>query len=308
MRLPILWFSVAACLLHVPAQPLIRAGNFPAIGDVLHSVSIRVDPVTFGQVDWPSEGAQGRWDVGPSGPGVAWDFSALPTSEGDTMAYVTPESTPFADQLGGANLVEKFLFGYAFMRARESDLSVVGLVTDGQAQPYGQTIITFPSTLGDSSASKAQALFASKGREIRRTIASRTVADAYGTLKLPDAEYPGTLRLRILTDFSDSIFVGGTFQDVKSWTTWQYFWLAPNLRAWLLYVRAMTYAGNTSMSGLFVANPYPFGAASIQPAVPRRALRADAGAIRVDATGRIVSGAGQPGFPRLKPVVTFLKP
>jgi hypothetical protein len=221
------FIALAVCLAisFCQAQPVITSSTSPQVGDV--ATGTLAD--TTG------------WNPGPAGANVTWDFTGLVAIGSGTVAWVAVAGTPYAASYPNANLVmaQSSATGssYSYFNSTSDHYDNIGVGNDNivVTMPNPQTVITYPFTYLDSLTDTAKGTYtAPMSITGHRTIYSTTVADGYGTLKLPGGvTYNNVLRIKIVSQAYDSVFYMGSLisRPEKDYT--EYDWTVPGIRPWV---------------------------------------------------------------------------
>jgi Secretion system C-terminal sorting domain len=229
-----LLLSLLVCLASLGlAQPVLDQNGVGTAGDVFYlAVQDTLLPANL---------------VGSSGINQTWDMASLVVMGLDTITFVTPASTGYAASFPSATVgVQQSSLnnGVGFLEVTTGHMDVLGFVADilGTGTPIvaHQTpplrAAQFPFTYMDmfSNTSTIDVTLDASGFGIPFVDSARykniqvrdVMADAYGTLNLPNASYPNVLRTKEInaqTDstwihtflgwqlFSDSVYTDSTF-------------------------------------------------------------------------------------------------
>lgn len=176
---------------------------------------------------------------GPSGANRSWDFASIGFTDFDTLWFENPAGTPYATSFSGSNLAIRqasLQGGYAYMNSTSAFLDLLGVAGDilGTGSPVvvqqnpALRIAAFPTTYGNSfnggsvideriDASSFGIPFVDSARF--KNVQDRMVlADAWGTINIPDASYPNALRVKQVISQWDSIWIHSAF---TGWTLFQ---------------------------------------------------------------------------------------
>ena len=192
-----------------------------------------------------------NWDPGPAGADVTWDFTALTNVRSGRVAWAAPSSTPYASSFADANLSINQGGFYSYYKSETGGYYTLGNASNaGPKIVYAkkQTVVTYPFTykdsLYDTTTGTYEQTTVSAGYTIvstgHRTMYSKTVADGYGTLKVPGNVFPNSLRLKMTSTTIDSITMsinGGTgSKSVAIADYTQYYWVTAETRLWAMYM------------------------------------------------------------------------
>lgn len=218
-------FALLAAGLSLAAQPVLTQASVGAIGTTYY----------MGVAD----SFPGGIDEGSAGANITWDFTSLGVSDFDTVWFLSPAGTPFVGNFPTANLAIKQASlngGYAYMESTASYLDIVGVAGDilGSGSPIvapqvpPSRVAAFPTTYGNtfSGVTKFDVRIDASGFGIPFVDSARykniqdrdLVADAYGTIRIPDGTYSNTLRIKEVNHQIDSIWIHSGF---TGWTLFQ---------------------------------------------------------------------------------------
>jgi hypothetical protein len=158
---------------------------------------------------------------GAAGANVTFDFSAL-SMVGDTItySYLYPSATPYGTKFPTATL--SFLSedgqggaGFTYLKTSATGYEIVGVATPNlqlvysNSQIFAQYPLTYNSTFTDDFAGLGTS---AQGVTTYRMGNTSSVADAWGTLKLPQGTFNNVLRIKTIQTSKDSAsYMGNSF-------------------------------------------------------------------------------------------------
>lgn len=193
--------------------------------------------------------------VPASGPSQTWNFATLSNVSQDTTAFINAAGTPYTAQFPTANLASFSPIDsvYSYFTSSSSGFYLNGVADTSGSFIYSpaQMFIPTPVTYNNSINSTARTEFlilddtilvGSPGMpvDIKFTtdVHSNFLCDGHGSLTLPNATHPNTLRLKITDTQYDSIFVdfGLGFVNLldDSILTTSYRWIGPGPAGYLM--------------------------------------------------------------------------
>lgn len=155
--------------------------------------------------------------IGQAGAHRTWDYSYLSsTGSPYTVKIVIPASTPYGIHFLNANVAEKNSDStYNFIQVSADSTKVWGTYNPA----FGLDICSVPYTAAvrpisylDSFSSIDQHQYSVAGSDFKGKGTVKVLADAYGTLKLPNGTYNNVLRIRM------EIFENDSAPGIKSYT------------------------------------------------------------------------------------------
>lgn len=177
------------------AQITLKQHNFVSIGDTIveHYKNFPSQPI----------------DVGTPGPNKIWDFSNLNAVANDTLMFVNPKNTPFANEFPEATIAlytKRIYEVWMYMKNTNVEFGGLGSGVFAQGEKRidkrKETIIRYPLNYGDNvtNSFKRHAIIAKniKGQDsIKRTrlFEHETVVDSWGDIILPTGKFL-SLRLK----------------------------------------------------------------------------------------------------------------
>ena len=192
----------------------------------------------------------------PGGANQVWNYISLQNTMQDTLAFIPASSTPFTAQFPNANLASYDVpnNSYSYFISNNTGFYLNGgtnNITTGGNVVYNPplTFIPVPFTYHSTHSDYARFQIDSTGgpyplRFIHQ-IQNTFLGDGYGSLQLPNATYPNTLRVKLVENTSDSIladiFSNGNYVLILPPTVNQvvhYRWFRNGTAAYLLGVDA----------------------------------------------------------------------
>lgn len=178
---------------------------------------------------------------GDSGADVLWDFSSIDDTDVQSAQFVDLATTPYAGDFANANMVleypEGLPFGsfeaaYEFFNVSTTGLDKLGLANNATVPvtvSYSDTkqLLTYPFGLGDTHTDTYEATFVSNGSTVVETGSLEAIADAYGTLLLPNGgSIDNVVRVFFNESYTQSI---EGFPNTFDYTVQTFAWYHPNL-------------------------------------------------------------------------------
>ncbi|MEZ4790770.1 MAG: T9SS type A sorting domain-containing protein [Flavobacteriales bacterium] len=281
------------------AQPVIDLQNLPQTGDVV-TIGRCSDLIDDAALD-ASAGAM-----------QTWDFSGLSEFSEEQFVFVDPATTPWTADNPNSNLCgiswddayTYYILSASSLEQEGNAIVIPGTPPEDTAKFLfnGDTerIIELPYTFGDAFTDDFSGTYSAMGFVGTFDGQIDLEVDGYGTLILPNATYPNTVRYHFDRTQNNTIF-GNTNQTSKE----QWAWVSADHRFWLLLMEINDDGFGTSQQVWYDKNPALAGptavadAASTEPSVfpvPVEAgsdayVRGLADGQRIDlldATGRII--------------------
>lgn len=197
---------------------------------------------------------------GAAGANLVYDFSSLSQVGNEiTYDYILPANTPYGSKYPGATL--SFLSqtttggaGFTYLKTSASGYEILGVATAemqlvySNSQVFAQYPVTYNSTFTDNFAGQGTN---TQGFTTHRKGTSTSVADAWGTLKLPQGTFTNVLRIKTTQEIRDSInFMGTDFVSVSRAVSYSFF--RDDIQQQLLTINYLTFvdplSGNESTS------------------------------------------------------------
>ncbi|TCI94299.1 T9SS type A sorting domain-containing protein [Tenacibaculum sp. M341] len=177
------------------SQITLKQHNFVSIGDTIIEYYTRFPKVNI--------------DIGEAGENKTWDFSNLNTSKRDTIQFVDPKKTPFAEDFPNANIAlysNNIYEAWMFMNNSNSELKTIGsgvfVNNKKRIENRNVTTIRYPFNYLDTSNNKKEEetilLKTKKGTDSikrKRVFKHNTTVDAWGDIILPTGTFL-SLRLK----------------------------------------------------------------------------------------------------------------
>lgn len=216
-----LFCTIAAWL---QAQPVLDQSAVGAVGSVYYLGVQDTFPPGF--------------TIGNAGASQNWDFASAWVNGLDTIAFLDPTTTTYGSQFPTSNLAiqqSSLNDGYAYLLSSASGLDLLGLAADvlGSGSPIvihqnpPSRVAAFPTTYLSSyngttvidvtvDASGFGIPFVDSAR-YKNIQVRDLLADGYGNLALPAGPFSNVLRVKDITNQTDSIWVHSFF----GWTLYQ---------------------------------------------------------------------------------------
>lgn len=198
--------------LAVQAQPtLVASSSNPQINDAYIAYQFT-----------PTANQQGN-----AGANQTWNFGSLSTASSVTGVVISPVGTPYASQQPTANGCIKLAnSNYQYFLTSSSSWQWLGLYDLSIAYAFEnpQTLLSYPIAFNGTFTDTYRASY-SIGGSIPgyRSGNISAVADAWGTLTTPFTSYTNTLRIKYTDNYTDSTFIGGSWQ-IRIYTSTNYYW------------------------------------------------------------------------------------
>lgn len=198
---------------------------------IIFSLSVSAQ-ITLTQSDLPVAGtayivgADSAYNaaITPGGANQSWDYSGLVNSVQDTIGFIAASTSPYASNFPLANLASHnvvdsmwtffisnptgfYINGaYSYGSSGVGGLSNIPLVYN-PSQLFEPVPFTYTNTRNDVSRFRID--LDTLGQHLRLVHRMESVfdADGYGSLILPNATYPNTLRIKTIGTAYDSVFV-----------------------------------------------------------------------------------------------------
>jgi hypothetical protein len=217
------------------AQVTITSNVFPVVGDTI----VRFFSDTTGV------------QPGPSGMGVTWNFSNLNAGQITTRIYLNPAQTPYGADYPGAVLCRKNFIDTYFTywtpsssKAEYHGFTEIGNTDVKLVDPANYYV--FPASVGTIASDSVYSV--SAGGTLMSPGRHYFNADASGTLILPNAIYPNSLRIKT------ELYVGDSAINSFSLNT-EYSWFVPNKKDILLVIGSLNLNGTITRYVLFDNGP-----------------------------------------------------
>lgn len=222
MKKQILFVLAFYCLNVSDAQPILHHIEDFKIGSRIVSYKIPPDGILAGM----------------AGSNIMWDYSAVQLSS-DTIVQeiIQPGATLYGNKFPTATYVESNSdgsMGYIQIAGNKNNLT--GFITDGglvykYSDPY--TFVGRPFTYLDMLTDTFSRNCATSNDSLYGTGFSMTIADSWGTLKLPQHTYQNVLRVKYIQEFQDTAFNSGLITNTKVTT---YAWFNDDYRSSLFKI------------------------------------------------------------------------
>lgn len=175
-------------------------------------------------------------DPGPAGTNVTWNFSAFVGNEDETITFIDPVQTPFADSISetvnlAIEIADEEDTGYAYFTSTQQNLTVngYGIMMEGVPLMYNEynpapVQMVYPFAYGDSYQTYGQIEYGFEGMQSISKMWSTITADAWGTLTNPTGTYENVLRLKVETIDSTFIYYNGILFNKDGYQSLDYSW------------------------------------------------------------------------------------
>lgn len=211
------------------AQPtLTAASNNPIIGNMF--IGHHADTAHVG--------------AGPAVAAAMWDFTALTETDRDTTVYLSCAATTYCDSFSGANIVAFRDSSYEYGIASSSGHRITGMYEGDMLMRFtnAQEPLVYPVTYHTTYKDTVVMSIPGMGTPVNVSRVDSSVADSYGTLKLPTGTYTSVLRIHTTSLQVVSIVLPtGTYTD--STQQEHYSWYAAGFRSPLLQMNYDTAGG-----------------------------------------------------------------
>lgn len=183
-----------------------------------------------------SSGAPLSVDPGPAGTNVTWNFSTFVGNEDESVSFIDPAQTPFADSISetvnlAIEIADEEDSGYAYFTSTQQNLTVdgYGIMMEGVPLMYNEynpapMQMVFPFAYGDSYQTYGQMEFGFEGMQSINKMWSTITADAWGTLTNPTGTYENVLRIKVETIDSTFIYYNGILFNKDGYQSLDYAW------------------------------------------------------------------------------------
>jgi hypothetical protein len=221
----------AATVSAAMAQPTLTAAtNNPVAGDEFYGYWVDTNGLS----------------MGPAGAGVTWDFSTIVRNDSDTTTFFNCAATPYCSSFPGSNIAFRNDGNYTYGVTSSTDFTILGAYADGAPMLYNNplTLAKFPITMGTTFSDTSAISISVSGFDLYMTTRSTSVADAWGTLRLPTGTYTNALRVHTINIRKDSVDVPG-MPFVQEAQTETYTWYAPGFHYSLLVLNYDTSGSGT---------------------------------------------------------------
>jgi hypothetical protein len=261
-------FSVAA------AAPALSLANMQAVGDVSTTIDVDTNSIS---------------GIGDPGTGVTWDFSGIGVAGRlATKRYgLAPSATPYAALYPNASHCERTVQAdtkvdnYQYYLADGGSMKVIGAaggVIDSTRYSDPDEVMKLPFTYGDSLYDSASLIQYVKGSRLQTEQGRTTVADGYGTLKLPNGTFTSVLRYKVTTDQAIKFLSsGGAVLSTIQYHVVDYFWADQGYHEFLFEYHPIMLKNGVQQSrrANYWSDPKAVGATSIRPVASGNKLRAE---------------------------------
>lgn len=169
---------------------------------------------------------------GNSGANQVWNFSNLTEiSTPVSVTYLAPSSGSGSSNFPGATLSQKIDESWSYIKDQGNAYFSMGMYTEDMLRTYSdeQKLMQFPFSYNSTFNDTYKALTTAEDMEIYSHGTVTTLADAWGTLTLPSGTYNNALRVKTITNNTDTIVTtGGSF--VFGSTTTSYSWYVSGVK------------------------------------------------------------------------------
>lgn len=210
----------------------------------------------------------GMHNPGAAGPNQVWDFSKINCVDTNTLSYLDPSFTPYAEYFEGGNMAmtsDKESFQY--FHFDEKGYRVLGNM--GYRPDYETFVTTFyekPEIMlkypiryqSEISHENSRVMNYEGYFEIYTSIATYYIADAFGKLILPNTTIANVLRLKIETVYKDSLTNGERYALFTQNET-RYQWFAAEIAAPVLTIEKTERVDNEGNSKAYYDNTLALG-------------------------------------------------
>jgi hypothetical protein len=228
-----LQFAAAGILMMVAVQTAAQtvvtySNNAPFVGLTVHQKTLYSDwePIPI--------------NPGQAGPNKTWNFSSFIGDEDETIQFIDPSTTPFADEITGTdiNLATQSLDefdeeSFAFLNVNTSAMSfrAFGFIEDGEEYFFNfdpsPTMMVFPFAYGNSFDTYSEWTYSFEGfTNLEKSWVTQD-ADAWGVITTPTGTY-NALRVKTTSLDSSFMYMGSTLIYADGYTNISYSWYAPN--------------------------------------------------------------------------------
>ncbi len=208
--------------------------------------------------------------TGDSGAGVAWDYSSIQGGAIATERYgIAPSQTPFALLYPTATHCERTVQtqsqvdNYQYYSVTASQAAIIGAsggVIDSTRYNDPDVVLKFPFTFRDTNIDTADVVqYVHDGSKILTSQRRITVADGYGTLKLPTGNFSEVLRYKAVIDQNIKIVIGNSVASTLSYHIVQYLWADAGYHDFLLEYHPVLLKNGVQQrrSGTYWTDPKP---------------------------------------------------
>ncbi len=214
------------------SQPTLTVKSLPVVGDKLYMTDCDTNGITTGN----------------SGASVTWDYSKLIKLNGpDTktkIEYVEPSSGIYHEKFPNANIAMKSEDSYVYFKFDGTNYERMGLAAEEGYEILNdlELIMKYPFTYQSNISDKFSGEFKVFNEEMeiimKRGGTINAVADAYGTLILPNGTFENVLRVKHTQIVYDTIDVGvpGMPNITHKTETVTYSWLNDTFKSAILSI------------------------------------------------------------------------
>ncbi len=149
---------------------------------------------------------------GNSGPNQTWNFTNL-TELGSPLSVVfkTPSSGSGSSNFPGATLVQEIDGSWTYMKEENNSYFAMGMYSNDMIRTYSdmQKLMQYPFSFNSTFSDTYKSTFMIEDTEVRSSGTVTMTADAWGTITLPSGTYPNALRIKTVTNNTDTMLIGG---------------------------------------------------------------------------------------------------
>lgn len=163
---------------------------------------------------------------GNAGPNQTWSFTNL-TELGSPLSveFKTPSSGSGSSNFPGATLVQEIDGSWTYMKEENNSYFAMGMYSNDMIRTYSdmQKLMQYPFSFNSTFTDTYKSTFMIEDTEVRSTGTVTMTADAWGTITLPSGTYPNALRIKTVTNNTDTMMISG-FPFVTSSVNTSYSW------------------------------------------------------------------------------------
>jgi hypothetical protein len=192
---------------------------------------------------------------GNAGANGTWNFSGI-SATGTSYTYnvISPSSTPFSGSFPGATIIvsNTSFETYSFYHIDNTSYDYLGSASVNSGvttiTPFtkSETFLVFPVSYNSSFSDNFSYSFQTSGYTFSTAGTISGVADAYGTLLLPQGTFNNVLRVKTIQDYSNTNDIPGSQPGNSQILT--YSWYDAGTRYPLLTITYTTSGTNTTKS------------------------------------------------------------
>lgn len=171
---------------------------------------------------------------GAAGANITWNFSGVSLlNDPFENMFVSPVQTPGSEYFPGATLVQKIDSTYIYTKEEGNAFYSMGMYAGKEGtRIFGdmQKTFQYPFAFSNSFTDSYSAVMEGKGYSVISNGQYTVTADAWGTLILPAATYSNSLRVKSVTNNTDTINYEGSVLVSASLST-NYSWYVSGSKA-----------------------------------------------------------------------------